>query len=391
MAADINDEAGDDTDGPFQLETISVGDTLEQEACLSQHMRCASHTLNLVASTDVLREIQQNNSQLRFQFRKTMGKAQALWNAQGRSTQAADMIKTEIGRKLIVPNVTRWNSTYDSVNLLCELFDDGKRQAVNKVMLNLKKPLEPFNTDDVTFLKEYAKVMAPIAKSLDKLQGEEDAYLGVLLPTIAITLRKLDDIKEGLRFCGELVDAIQAAIKRRFDRMFNDIGCQLASAFHPMFRLTWLQKHDASRIPSVQREMEKQVESSLKQSTEPTDNHSPPSNSAGDDCSEDFFRDLTHSKTQAVPKTTSEIRAQSIVQEWLRGGWNPAYGLTEKAFLSEPSLMQMFCKYNTPVPSSAAVERLFSVGKDVLRAKRASMSDLTLSRLLFLRANRRLL
>ena len=148
-----------------------------------------SHTLNLVASTDVLREIQQNNSQLRFQFRKTMGKAQALWNAQGRSTQAADMIKTEIGRKLIVPNVTRWNSTYDSVNLLCELFDDGKRQAVNKVMLNLKKPLEPFNADDVTFLKEYAKVMAPIAKSLDKLQGEEDAYLGVLLPTIAITLR----------------------------------------------------------------------------------------------------------------------------------------------------------------------------------------------------------
>ncbi|MEL7308304.1 MAG: hypothetical protein AAGK05_10865 [Pseudomonadota bacterium] len=286
--------------------------------------------------------------------------------------------------------VTHWNSTYDSVNLLCELFDDGKRQAVNKVMLNLKKPLEPFNTDDVTFLKEYAKVMAPIAKSLDKLQGEEDAYLGVLLPTIAITLRKLDDIKEGLRFCGELVDAIQAAIRRRFDRMFNDIGCQLASAFHPMFRLTWLRKHDASRIPSVQREMEKQVESSLKQSTEPTDNHSPLLT-----VQETIVQriSLGTSRTQRlrqVPKTTSE-RAQSTVQEWLRGGWNPAYGLTEKAFLSEPSLMQIFCKYNTPVPSSAAVERLFSVGKDVLRATRASMSDLTLSRLLFLKANRRLL
>ena len=121
------------------------------------------------------------------------------------------------------------------INLLCELFDDGKRQAVNKVMLNLKKPLEPFNADDdVTVLKEYAMVMAPIAKSLDKLQGEEDAYLGVLLPTIAITLRKLDDIKEGLRFCGELVDAIQAAIKRRFSTECSmTLGASLLQRFIP--------------------------------------------------------------------------------------------------------------------------------------------------------------
>ena len=88
------------------------------------------------------------------------------------------------------------------------------------------------------------------------------------------------------------------------------LGASWLQRFIPCSDLgTWLRKHDASRIPSVQREMGKQVESSLKQSTEPTDNHSSPSNSAGDDCSEDFFGDLTHSKTQAVPKTTSEIKS----------------------------------------------------------------------------------
>ena len=38
-------------------------------------------------------------------------------------------------------------------------------------------------------------------------------------------------------------------------------------------------------------------------------------------------------------------------------------------------LRKMFIKLNTPIPSSAAVERLFSLGKDVLRPKRSDMSD----------------
>ena len=51
----------------------------------------------------------------------------------------------------------------------------------------------------------------------------------------------------------------------------------------------------------------------------------------------------------------------------------------------------LFIKYNTPIPSSAATERMFSVGKDVLRPKRCAMSDEHFEQAMFLRLNWNLL
>jgi hypothetical protein len=50
-------------------------------------------------------------------------------------------------------------------------------------------------------------------------------------------------------------------------------------------------------------------------------------------------------------------------------------------------LSRLFVKYNTPVPSSAAVERFFSIGKDILRPKRASLSDDNFNMLMFRKGN----
>ena len=50
----------------------------------------------------------------------------------------------------------------------------------------------------------------------------------------------------------------------------------------------------------------------------------------------------------------------------------------------------LFIKYNTGIPSSAAVERLFSVAGDVLRPKRACLSDY-FEQLVFLKGNIQLL
>ena len=53
--------------------------------------------------------------------------------------------------------------------------------------------------------------------------------------------------------------------------------------------------------------------------------------------------------------------------------------------------LDLFKKYNTPLPSSAAVERLFSAAGDILRSKRASLSNHNFERLVFLRGNMHLL
>ena len=47
----------------------------------------------------------------------------------------------------------------------------------------------------------------------------------------------------------------------------------------------------------------------------------------------------------------------------------------------------LFKKYNSGLPSSAAVERLFSTAGDVLRPKRACLSEANFENLVFLKGN----
>ncbi|QQP40221.1 Uncharacterized protein FKW44_014201, partial [Caligus rogercresseyi] len=49
--------------------------------------------------------------------------------------------------------------------------------------------------------------------------------------------------------------------------------------------------------------------------------------------------------------------------------------------------MELFIKYNTPLPSSAAVERLFSMASDVLRAKRSCLTAENFENLIFMKGN----
>ena len=43
--------------------------------------------------------------------------------------------------------------------------------------------------------------------------------------------------------------------------------------------------------------------------------------------------------------------------------------------------------FNTDIPSSATVERLFAIGSDILRSKRSSMTKENFEKFVFLREN----
>ena len=79
-----------------------------------------------------------------------------------------------------------------------------------------------------------------------------------------------------------------------------------------------------------------------------------------------------------------KAKAQSLLVTWLEG--SSKMDLSDATFLGEPALAKLFVKFNTSVPSSAAVERLFSTGKEILRARRCRLSDTT-----FMKGNRHLL
>jgi hypothetical protein len=103
---------------------LAVEDILEGEenvSILPKHMRCAAHTLNLVATTDA--DKAHADEKFREASTSAMKKARQLWNAQSRSIVHADAIKDELKKRLVVPNATRWNSIFDAVKNLNEFLD----------------------------------------------------------------------------------------------------------------------------------------------------------------------------------------------------------------------------------------------------------------------------
>ena len=56
--------------------------------------------------------------------------------------------------------------------------------------------------------------------------------------------------------------------------------------------------------------------------------------------------------------------------------------------LAYPSLTKMFRQYNTVLPSSAAVERLFSVGGGIFRKNRYCLTDESFEMQLLLKLNK---
>jgi hypothetical protein len=88
-------------------------------------------------------------------------------------------------------------------------------------------------------------VLDPLAKALDKIQGEEQAYLGSLLLIIAALIMVLQYFdNRPLVFCRPLVEALQNGMKKRFGKLMDDLDVLLAAAFHPQFRLFWLKQFD---------------------------------------------------------------------------------------------------------------------------------------------------
>ena len=58
-----------------------------------------------------------------------------------RSTQVADSIKDELGCLLVIPTITRWNSTFDAVNKLMQILRDREmRSGLNRICTSVRLP-----------------------------------------------------------------------------------------------------------------------------------------------------------------------------------------------------------------------------------------------------------
>ncbi|XP_071521908.1 uncharacterized protein Coq7 isoform X1 [Panulirus ornatus] len=208
--------------------------------------------------------------------------------------------------------------------------------------------------------------MSHVAITLDNIHWE-NTYFGTLLPTLAITLMKLRNMRNSLAICKLLVNLLSAAIITQFNHYQNNRDCQLAAAFHPKFWLQWLHKFNSNLMIFVKAAVEDEVERALRNRNSDSTTHSSNSSLLSLLCiPDDLFAGWT-----ATGSSSNIKKAKKLVNTWQDTDGKES--MTSSDFMGE-IITNLFLKCNMPIPSSAAVEWLFSLDKDILRPKRSSLS-----------------
>jgi len=171
---------------------------------LPPHQRCAAHTLNLIANTEVDKFLSSSTAS-RCVYRSAFGKCMALFNKASHSSVASDQLQGKLKRKLLVPCRIRWNSYYDAIERVVENPLDDLNELCTKI------GLRTFSEREMTFLKDYCSVVKPLAEGLDILQSQKNCYYGTLLPTLFTIIKKTNTRKSELS--PAIVDSIHGAIR----------------------------------------------------------------------------------------------------------------------------------------------------------------------------------
>jgi hypothetical protein len=231
-----------------EMEFVVVDDILGErdgEYHLPPHQRCACHTLNLVATRNAANaESDQTYKKI---SRSTFAKCQALFNKQSRSVLSAEVIEQAFGILFVIPNQTRWNSTYMALERLNRLITDKGADVLNTVCCKLDLPA--FRRPELVFIAEFVTVMKPLAQALDILQCETNAYMAFYVPTLVILIQKLGFLQQSstIQSCQPLVSAILGGVTDRFAADMSKAEYIAAAIVHPKFKTAWIKDADQRR------------------------------------------------------------------------------------------------------------------------------------------------
>nr|XP_012226038.1 PREDICTED: uncharacterized protein LOC105674340 isoform X1 [Linepithema humile] len=331
---------------------------------LPHHLRCASHTLNLLATTDFHNALK--NSTASRIHHPLFGKCTALWNASQRP-KTSEIIHDALGCSLTYPCSTRWNSLYDATIQLLKY-----KTKLNDLNSNLN--LCAFKEIELEYLEEFCLLMKPIATALDYLQKETDCFYGQLLPILFSLKQRLQNLQEqNLQHTGFVLSNLLTSLHKRFAKFFElspEVNeAIIASCFHPSFKLKWLSENLESERRRIQNlcvnSMETMETSMSEQATSPTS-----------DTDKDFF-------IFSCPKTEKQQSQQQL--EFVSFLNDKSKSLS--SLNNYPSVKKLFIRFNTSLCSSAAVERLFSFAGFIQSPSRRSLSDKCFQKLIFLKGN----
>lgn len=334
---------------------------------MPHHLRCASHTLSLIATTD-FNNILKGTPASRLNH-SVIGKCNTLWNL-SRRPKSSEIIQTILGCSLKYPCPTRWNSLFDSITQLLKYKD-----KLNIVMKELNVYYS-FKDIDFEYLEELSALLKPIAGALDFLQGQNQCYYGQLLPTLYSLKTRLEMLKEK-NFChlANMITPLVNSLIKRFTDFFelspNINEAILATCFHPCYKLRWIPNeydHEKHRIQNL---CINAAENSFNDISTNLTSHS------SDEDDENFVL------FSSQPETTRITKKVDLEVITFFNDKNKSLTMLN----NYPLIKKLFVRFNTSLCSSAPVERMFSSAGFIHNPTRNKLSDISFEKLLFLKGN----
>jgi len=374
--SDVEGEDSDDNEPNEAPDFFMLGEIIqsdlttegneEQPIILPPHERCASHTLSLIC----VKDIQGCTSKL---MKSAFAKCYGIWNKSSRSTGSSEKVKEICGVYFVKPCETRWNSLYDSLSCILKQ-KDNLAQICNELGVPI------LQENELEFIKQYCECVRPVAEALDRLQGESHTFYGEIIPTLLTVKKKLQIINsQKPKLCEWLPKSLLNGLQKRFESFLSlsmlHEDAIFASISHPKMKLRWIP------APKLEELKELFIKNAIRfskstVSTEPVKNDAAPA---------DSFLLFENAENLTENNLTNETLELKIRQECVSYF---ADNITEFIMLNKyPTIRRIFMKYNTTLPSSAPVERLFSYASLVLSPKRRRLTDKNFEQLLLLKVN----
>ena len=180
------------------------------------------------------------------------------------------------------------------------------------------------------------------------------------------------------------------AFNGRFGHLFDNEDLLMAVALHPHFKFAVVQYLNPDLGETIKKRIVHEVSATVR-SLDVKDN-SDQVQATATRATTSRFQYMKAARTPLL-ETNMDKEIERTMHSWTQLDVQDTMTLSPDMFPMEHRdiWVDLFVKYNTPVPSSAAVERLFSMGSDILKPKRSRLTAKNFEKLVFLRGNMSLL
>lgn len=347
--------------------------------------RCLSHELNLL-SKDFEKTLTGMAQQA---FNQKFEKFHSLWVLTHRSSHAKTICQMVLGRCLKIPNDTRWNSRFDAAKVCCEPDVESKLNLlIERLKLELKssqsaKNLNTLTIHDFSVIKEFIRVMEPVAQSLDAMQREKNSSQGFIIPVLLSMKFRITKINETSNIAKDFKSTMLAAIHKRFQNYFvlneSNKDLVLASITMPKVKTNFIANDDdliyAKNLL---------ISESKKLNAENLNRLDDVQNEVFASQEDDFI--ISFGSHRSIRRNSFENDIESEVSRYI------CDIRTDDSILNEyPNVREVYFKYNTTLSSSAPVERVFSQSLMIFTPRRNRLSATHFEQTLLLKHNRKLI